>query len=1028
MDHKDDILGLFAYHKVAANLLMIIMILAGLLSLYRLNIQFFPNFELDVVTVRVVWQGASAEDMETGITIPLEQNLKTVDNLNKMTSTSSRGVSVITLEFIEGTDIVLALDQVKQKVAEFRNFPEDAETPKISHVSHYEQIASIIVTGGNLDELRPLAREFEQQLLQQGIDKVIIRGLPEEEIVIEAQAAILQQLQLSLDNIAQKVNSFSQDVPAGIVGDKDSGRELRSLDQQRQSWEFAQIPIERQQQNYINLGDIAHIEKRPKNPATLLTFEDQPALELSLKRAESGNSLKAARILSDWLAQTRPTLPPNIKLTVYDESWQLIQDRMDLLLRNGFGGLVLVVAILYLFLNGRVAFWVAVGIPVSFMATLGVLYLAGGSINMISLFGMIMALGIIVDDAIVVGEDALAHYQSGEPALSSAEGGARRMLAPVMSSSLTTIAAFLPLMMISGIIGNILFAIPLVIVCVIIASLIESFFVLPGHLRHAFLHLPHQATSKTRQTLEQGFAYFRDHIFYHWIRFALEYRQTSLSIAMALLLFAFGLLVGGRLQFSFFPSPESSVLYANATFVAGTPEAKVHKFLQHLESTLAQTQTELGQDLVLYSVTRYGATSGRRNSQSGEQFASITLELLPSDQRQIRNEEFIKTWKQFIQIPPALDNLSIAGRRAGPPGRDISVRLTGNNSVKLKQASLELQEVLKGIAGVSDVEDDLPYGYEQLVYRITPEGEALGLTTAEIGRQLRTAFNGRLIQIFQQGTEEIEVKIQLPQAQQDHLHSLNQFEIKLNNGEFVPLNTVVSWQSQRGFQALRHAEGQLAVDVSGNVDRNINNNNTIIASLQQHTLPELKSRYGISYSFEGRAAEQKETLADMKVGLLLGLTLIYLVLAWVFASYGWPLIVMMAIPFGLIGAILGHWLLDIDLTILSLFGFFGLSGIVVNDSIILVIFYKKLREQYDRQQALIQATCQRLRAVLLTSLTTIAGLTPLLFETSFQAQFLIPMATSIAFGLMFSTFLVLLVIPVLLSYYEQAYGFFTHRH
>jgi multidrug efflux pump subunit AcrB len=1028
---KSDLIGLFAHHKVAANLLMVMMILSGLLALDRLNVQFFPSFDLDVVTVRVIWSGASAEDVEDGITNPLEQRLRTVDNLYKMTSTSSQGISSITLEFKEGADPLLALDEARRLVDEFRNFPKDAEKPEVSLATRYESVARVLVTGlTDPAEMRRLVRRFENELLDRGIDKVSISGLPEEEISIQVDNDRLRELELSLDGIGERVGAFSRDLPAGSVGRGEGARELRSLDKRRDVLQFSSLPVRTDDELRIDLGDIADIRRGPQDGSVWLSRDAEPAVELRLQRAERGNSLEAARVLENWVQETRQKLPPGVELTVFDESWQLIKERIMLLVKNGAGGLALVVAILYLFLAGRVAFWVAWGIPVSFMATLFILYLAGGSINMISLFALIMALGIIVDDAIVVGEDALAHYQTGEPPLLAAEGGARRMLAPVVASSLTTIAAFLPLMLIGGRIGNILFAIPLVIVSVILASLIESFFVLPGHLRHSFLNAHKVGPQSLRGRLERGFSGFRESLFRPLARVAIGNRFTTVSLALALLLVAVGLLAGGRLSFVFFPTPEAQIVSANAAFVAGTPRARVDDFLGHLKETLEQTEEALGQGrLVNLAVAIHGAKAagghGRERGIAGEQLGALEVELVPPDEREVRNDELVRAWRQRIRMPAGLEAFTITSRRAGPPGRDLTVRLTGGSAEQLKNAALSLTDVLEATPGVSEVSDDLAYGREQLIYSLTPAGEALGLTVEDLGRQLRTAFDGQLVQIFQDGPDEVEVRVRLPDDERSRLGSLYRLNIRIPTGESVPLTSVAQWRSQRGFEILRHAEGRLAVEVAADVDSSVSNVGEIIAALESGVLPELQGRFPINYSFEGRSADQRETLGDMRKGLVLGLILIYLILAWVFASYGWPLVVMAAIPFGLTGALLGHWLMGIDVTILSLFGLFGLSGIVVNDSIILVSFYKRLRAQgLEVHQALVEASCQRLRAVLLTSLTTIAGLMPLLFEKSFQAQFLIPMATSIAFGLAFATVLVLLVIPSLLSVHESIHARF----
>lgn len=1013
-------IGLFARHKVAPNLLMIVMVLLGLVALLKLNVQFFPNFELDYASVKVVWPGANAEDVENSITEPVERVLRNIDNLDEMTSTSALGLSSVTLKFKEGTDMIEAVDQVKQKVDELRNLPQDSETPVITRVIRYEPIARLLLIAeqGSLSELRHAARQYERELLDRGIDKIEFVGLPEEEMAIEVPQTMLQHYGLTLQQVADQVAGMSRDFPAGSVGDDDSVRDLRAIEQGRTESEFAQLPLVVSDTENITLGDVAQIERRPKKHAPVIQVGGLPAIEMQLKRAESGDTLKASKIMQDWLTETEPSLPKGLSLKVYDETWSLVNERIMLLVNNGIGGLILVVLILYIFMNGRVAFWVAVGIPISFMATLMIMYLLGGSINMVSLFALIMALGIIVDDAIVVGEDALAHHEMGEPALQAAEGGAHRMLAPVTASSITTAAAFVPLMLIGAEIGNILFAIPLVIIAVIFASLLESFVILPGHLRHAFKKVTPAKPGSIRDRLDTAIDHFRDTQFRRLTRWVLTHRAITLAVTLGMMIFAIGLLAGGRIAFVFFPSPESTRLLADARFVAGTPAQVTADYVDHLYDMMLETEQELEPGMVKTAVVHYNHTS----TQQGANFSGINVELSEPDSRETRNSEFIRVWQEKAKKVPGLDTLSIEAPRNGPPGSDVDIRMWGAEPHQLKKAALALQEVLAQIPGVSGVRDDLPYGRDQLVYQLTPQGQALGLTYASLGQQLSDAFSGRLAQIFTDGEDEVEVRVQYPREEQAYLSTLQNMQVMTADGQSVPLSTVATWRNQQGFDVVRHVDGHLAVTVLGEVDKSVNNANRILAQLEASTLPELVAQYGFSYSLEGQSANQAQTMGDMKIGLLIGLATIYIVLAWVFASYGWPLVVMMAIPFGLIGAILGHWFMGIDMTILSLFGFFGLSGIVVNDSIILVSFYKRLREEgMDVNHALEEAVVQRVRAVLLTSMTTIAGLTPLLFETSLQAQFLIPMAVSIAFGLAFSTLLILLVIPATLSLYERAH-------
>jgi multidrug efflux pump subunit AcrB len=1021
---SSSLLGVFARHRVAANLLMVMMLLSGAIALQKLNVQFFPNFELDVITVSTVWSGASSEDVETGITIPLEQRLRSLDRLKELSSTSATGVSGITLEFDENSDMTFALDEVKKQVDDFTNLPDDAEQPKVAQIVRYESVARLLISGpAQVDELRLLARQFERELISAGIDKVDIRGLPKQQLQIELAAEQLQRLGMGFDELASRIDAESKDLPAGLIGEEDGAREIRSQNQRRTPQDFANLAVISEADKRIHLGDITTIERRHLSGSPTISLRGNSAVVLVLRRNETGDSLESAKILQDWLARARPQLPPNIQIEVFNERWQLIKDRILLLLKNGAGGLVLVLLILYLFLSSRVAFWVAVGIPVSFMATLAVLYLVGGSINMISLFALIMALGIIVDDAIVVGEDAQAHFDMGEDPLMASEGGARRMLAPVIASSLTTIAAFLPLMMIGGHMGNIMLAIPIVIVCVIIASLIESFLILPGHLRHAFVQGRAVKQSRFKEKLNRGFERLRDHWFRRLVRIAIEFRWTTLACAIGFLLLAAGLFFGGKTGWQFFPSPESTTVYANVRFVSGTARETVDRFVDKVELELNNTIADIDETVVSTYYRVHASTVGRGRAITGERVGSIYVELLSSDQRATDNQSFIKDWRSRIKIPAGVESFQITSRRVGPSRRDLNLRLTGSAPHRLKAAALDLAQTLETIPGVSAVDDDLPYGREQLIYELSPAGEALGLSISDIGSQLRAAYDGIILQRFQQGADEVEVRLQLPESEQRRLDSLLHLPIKLPNGQFVALESVANWRSAQGFETLRHFNGSLSVDVSADVNAALNNTAEIVADLTQFTLPALAGKYDIQYSVEGRSASQRETFNDMRLGAIIALVLMYLVLAWVFSSYGWPLLVMLTIPLGLTGAVLGHWIMGMNLTILSMFGFFGLSGIVVNDSIILVIFYRHIRDEgMSIYAALEEAACQRLRAVLLTSLTTIAGLTPLLFETSRQAQFLIPMAVSIAFGLAFATLLILLVIPAMLSIYEDVHA------
>lgn len=1035
MSEHGGLIGLFLKHKLASNLLVVLMLMSGSWALIKLNTQFFPNFALDFVSVRVVWVGASAEDVEAGVTLPLENVLRSVDGLKSMTSTSSLGIAAITLEFRDGTDMTQALSQVEDRVAQLRNLPDAAETPVVTRIVRYEPIARLLITGPEQpEELRRLARQFEQQLLDAGIERVDFGGLPQEVVAIEVPLPQLLAVGMTPRQLAERLAAYTQDQPAGLVGRDQGGRQLRILEQARDLDAFSRLPVAGDAaRGLITLGDIAQLERRPRDGQTLIRYQSQPAVELWLQRTESTDALKAARHFSDWLAETQPQLPPGVQLKVYDQLWELIDERIKLLLKNGLGGLVLVVAILFLFLSGQLALRVALGIPVAFTTAFVALWLFGGSINMMSLFGFIMALGIIVDNAIVVSEHAYTLRARGLSAEEAAEGGARRMIGPVVASSLTTVAAFFPLMLVGGIIGKIMFEIPLVVICVILATLIISFLILPHQLKRGLarnpLTAPEQRTGISAR-FERGLEEFRDHRFRRWVTTAVAQKGLTLASALALFILAIGMLAGGRVGFTFFPSPDGTTVRANVAFVAGTSPQQVEAFMQQMDQALQDAEKALlgGQPgaqngrLVQTRVTRLGQQlSQDGNAPRGDQFASILVELTSPDRRDVSNQQLMDAWNARMPTAPGLDAVVVTAVTGGPPGRDVDVRLSGASAEVLKQAALELAGRMADIPGLYAVEDDTPYGREQLLIRLRPEALALGYSPRSLAAELRGFFDGALVQLYQDGLDELEVRVMLPDAERHRASTLSELALPLPDGRgWVSLDQLVWQEFQPGFETLRHADARLAIHVSAEVNRAQGNAGQIRERLASSVLPELAERYGIHWSFQGRAVDQAETLGDMRMGLLFALAAIFMVLAWMFGSYLLPVVVMAIIPFGLLGAVLGHWLLNIELTILSLFGLFGLTGIVVNNSIILVSFYQALREDgMDRDTAIVEASCARLRAVLITSITTIAGLVPLLFERSVQAQFLIPMAVSLVFGLAVATLLVLVVIPALLASVES---------
>jgi len=1019
------IITVFTEHHVASNLLMLLMIFMGLWSLYHINTQTWPTFTENFFSVTVVWPGASAEDVERSITQPIEKELRRIDSLKEMTSTSREGSSSIILEMRKNADMSNALEQIKTGVSLVRNLPPASEPPIVEKIIEYDFIARMMITSpGSLQEIRPLIHEMERQLLDKGIDFILVTGLPDEEIAIKIPTNKLIEHQLSLPQFSELIQKRSVDIPGGLIGRAENTKQLRAVEQKRSEWEYDQLSIFTDDTGKIQrLGDIATIEKRPRLGSVEVFHKGQPAVQMSIYRGKNTSALGSAKIFHNWLEETKPKLSKGINIYVYDEAWTAIKERINLMLENGIIGVALILIILFIALNHKVAFWVAVGIPVSILAAIGILYLLGGSINMVSMFAIIMTLGIIVDDTVVVGEETLSQLQNGKKPLEAIQIAVHKMLPPVLASSLTTIAAFIPLLFIGGIIGKVLADIPLVVICVIIASLAECFLVLPGHLRHSFhgkvndyQHHP------LRKKIDGTFEKFRDGKFRNLVRLSIQYHWLTLSLALALFIFSLGLVALGIVPFTFFPSPDARVIDANVQFVAGTPPNKVKEFLNQLEKSLYKTGLEMRHDKNKPVITASEANlnvATRPISGEGEQYAHLFVELVSTDEREFKDSDFIEKWRQNIKMVPGIENLTILAQREGPPGFDIDIQLTGYDSKLTKQAALDIAAELRRFPGVTDIVDNMPFGQEELIYELTPEAKALGLTIENVGRQMRAAFSGQISQIYYQPNDEIEVRVVLPDNERNYLASLNKLPIITPQGKALPLTNVVNLRADKSLNVLRHTNTKLSARVSAEVNEAVANSNEILDELETNFFPTLKQKYPVDITLKGRAEEQKETLGDMLSGLFLASVLIYIILAWAFNSYGLPLLVMSVIPFGITGAIFGHLFMGVDLTILSLFGFFGLSGIVINDSIILVTRYFELKKSdISTEDAIVAAACQRLRAVILTSITTIAGLLPLLLETSLQALYLIPMAISISFGLAYATLLVLFVMPSILSIYE----------
>lgn len=1098
-------------HPNAANLIMAVMVLFGAYGLAKLNTQFFPTVKTEMITVSVTWPGASAEDVTSNILEVVEPELRFLDSLDEIVSYGRESSATIRMEFLEGADMQVALSDVEQAISNITTLPIDSETPVISSNTFTDGVATIALRGPfSEDALKVFARQIRDDLLERGIDKVELNGYRSPEYLVEVPERELRRLDLTISDVASQISGNTIDLPAGSL-DGAVERQIRALSEQRSPEAVGRIDVKSFATGEKTLvKDIADVSRDFDTGENQGFSNGIRAIELEILRAENTDTLKAAQIVDDYLAEISPQLPQSLELLKYDVRADAVKGRITLLVENGLTGLVLVVGILFLFLNSRIAFWVAAGIPVAMMATLGIMWLMNESINMISMFALIMMLGVIVDDAIVVGEHTATRQAMGDTPEDAAIIGASTMLAPIFAASATTIAAFLPILLISDVLGQIMGTLPVVVVAVVLASVIECFLILPGHLSHALgsrpgwswwrvailaaapaffltglvtqpdLSVPPfldviddplralkdvvgifafeviliascfflavaietllaalrrgkrrdqgaERPSLFRRGFDGGFNWIRDYPFRALVSAAVHWRYVTFAIAIAALILAVGLVRGGRVGFTFFPSPEAENLTASVFFHAGIPEEQAIEGILTIEKALKDAEANLtegtGQSLVKATYVTLGSAGNNR----GDNIASISVQLTLSEERTVRTPEIVRAWRAALPAIPGTSRIAIAERRGGPPGRDLDIRLTGAPLQDLKAAAQELQQELSAFPGTSGVEDDLPYGKPELLVELTPRGRTLGFTVESAARQIRNAFEGNIARRFAEGDEEVAVRVKQV-FDQNGTAALRQLSLKTPAGEFVPLTEVVNLTDAQGFSVILRRDGKTVVTVVADVDSTITSNNEIIAELNKAFLPELAQKYGLEYSFAGRAEEQSNAFSDLLTGIMMAVAGIYIILAAIFASYSRPLVVMSIIPFGIVGAIVGHYLMGFNLTILSMIGLLGLAGILVNNSIILVARFEERRKQGEElYSAAVGSSCDRLRAVLLTSMTTIGGLLPLMFETSLQAQFLLPMAITIVFGLATATALVLVLVPALIKIGDDLAGLVLMR-
>jgi len=1010
----------FVRNHVAANLLMMTILFIGLFSLSsRIPLEVFPSFAMDRITVNVSLRGSTPEDVEQGVAVRIEEAVQDLEGIEQISSRSSEGSASVNIDIDSTYDAREMLADIKARVDSINTFPVDAEKPIVSLAERKREVIAVTVASiYGEKEIREFAEQTRDDLLQiPGVTQLELSGVRNYEIAIEISQDKMRQYGLSINQVSNAIGNSSSDVSAGNIKTQGGDILIRSKGQAYRKDEFARIAIKTNADGSIlTLSDIATVSDDFEETPVRTRFNGKSAAFIDVYRIGQQSAIDVADKVKNYIENRQSSLPHGYELSYWDDDSQIVKARISTLTTNAMQGLILVFALLSLFLRPSIAIWVCIGIPVSFMGAFIVMPFMGVTLNVMSLFAFILVLGIVVDDAIVTGENIYTHLQKAESGEHAAIKGTQEVATPVTFGILTTVAAFLPLAYIEGARGALFAQIPVVVIPVLIFSLIESKFVLPSHLKN--IKLRHQRTGPSK--LEQfqhkfadGFEQVILKYYQPLLAVALKHKLTTLSLFVGVFIIIVSLIMSGWTKFIFFPRIPSETVRASITMPVGTPFDVTNGFVIDMadKAQLLQEKyrdSETGESVVLNVLATTGGRGGVSHS------GNVRFEITPPEQRElsITSRELVREWRQMIGVIPGAESVTFRaelGRSSDP----INVQLTASSLVTLKEVANKVKERLSTYPTVFEIADSLSDGKEELRIELTQQGKALGLTRVEISRQVRSAFFGAEVQRIQRGRDDVRVMVRLPKAERSAIVNLENILISTPLGGNVPLSHVAILIPDQSPATIRRIDLYRTVNVTADVEKS-NTNMTVLQADLKTYLDELITHYpGVNHSLEGEAKEQRESFSSLGWALVFVFFIIYALLAIPFKSYLQPLIVMSVIPFGMIGAVMGHWVMGMELTIMSLLGMLALVGVVVNDSLVLVDFINKKREQTnDLMNAVLIAGASRFRPVMLTSLTTFIGLMPLLFEKSTQAQFLIPMAVSLGFGILFATFITLLLIPV----------------
>lgn len=1026
-----------ARHHVAANLLMLVFVAGGLIKGLGVKQEVFPEISLDRIRVEVAYPGASPEEIEEGVLLKIEENLSGIDGIDEIRSSASEGLGLVTAELYGGVDADRVLNEVKSEVDRIITFPEEAEKPVITKMLNLAEVVSLVLWGEVSERtLREQAERMREALLDfPEITQLELHGLRDYEMAIEIREEALRRYGLTLDQVAAAVRAASLDLPGGKLRTQGGEILLRTKEKKYLARDYADIRLMALADGGIlRLGEVAEIREGFAETDVAARYNGKPAAMIKVFRTGDQKPLEIARRVLDYAAEENRLLPQGLRVEVWNDTSELFESRMDLLFRNAKLGLVLVLCVLGIFLHFRLAFWVMLGIPVSFLGGLFVMPFFDTSINMVSLFAFILVLGIVVDNAIVVGENVYEKRQQGMDRLTAAIEGVQEMGLPVTFSVLTTVAAFLPLAFIAGTMGKFMRDVPIVVIAILLVSLVESLFVLPAHLAS----IRKTTTSGKMAGLWGKFSGalegFSSGPFSRVLAFAMKNRYLTAASGVAALLITLGLVGGGIVKFQFMPEVEGDQVRVSLRMPPGTAVEETRVLVDRLMAlgmeTVAAVEAEEGESSLMRSLyAQVGASMaamGPGNDgqvQSGGHIGEVVLSLVPAERRAVSSEKVRDLWRQRVDEIPGVESLTFQTNLIRM-GAQIDVEATHGDFAVLEKVAEDLKTAIGAYPGVRDVEDSLVAGARELKLRLKDSGRTLGFTETDLARQVRAAFYGAEALRLQIGRNEVKVMVRYPEDERRLLRNLEDFRVRTAEGLSLPLSMAADIEESQGYSLIARNRQKRVAHVIASVDSGKANAGEILEALKADIFPALLADHpGLGLSFGGEDKEKRKVGESMKEGFLLALVAIYVLLAVPLNSYGQPLLIMVSIPFGVVGAIWGHLLMGYPLTMLSMFGIVALSGVVVNNALLLMDRINVNRAKgLDAEASVLEAGERRLRPILLTSLTTFCGLMPMILETSMQARFLIPMAISLGFGILFTTLIILVQVPALYLILEDMKG------